>query len=394
VNLLRRLPLSRLLLLCGLVVAIGIGVTALAVGLSTGPVPPAKPLAEAVHDSLAGASGQSIQGVSAQIQLTNHLVEGANLAGGGDGGGSDGGGLASSPLLTGASGRLWISSDGKARLELQSEKGDSQIIYDGHTVSLYDAASNTEYRYTPQQGSGDMEAGSDGSTGNSGSSHHHGVPTAQEIQEALAHATAHGATISAATPTDVAGRPAYTVRISPTRNGGLIGGAELSWDATNGAPLRAAIYSSTSAAPVVELAATSVSYGPVENSVFELTPPANTKIEEVAAPHEPSAGQPAPGGSSSQPAPGDTGGHSKPTVTTHGEGLAGIAVIEEQTKNGNATKTTESLEGLPQVKINGTTASELATPLGTLLTFERGGIRYLLAGSVTPASIEAFARGM
>ncbi len=421
-NLLRRLPLSRLLLLCGLVVAIGIGATALAVGLSTGPVPPPKPLAEAVHDSLAGASGQSIQGVSAQIQLTNHLVEGANLADGGDGGGGGSGGssLASSPLLTGASGRLWISSDGKARLELQSEKGDTQILYDGHTASLYDAASNTEYRYTPQQGSGDMETGDGGSAGGSSgssgsgsagsgstgtgsagssdSSHHHGVPTTQEIQEALAHATAHGATISAATPTDVAGQPAYTVRISPTRNGGLIGGAELSWDATNGAPLRAAIYSSTSAAPVIELAATSVSYGPVENSVFELTPPANTKIEEVAPPHEGSTDQSVPGSSSGQPGPGDSGGHSKPTVTTHGEGLAGIAVIEEQTKNApsgaQGTKTTESLEGLPQVKVNGTTASELATPLGTLLTFERNGIRYLLAGSVTPASIEAFARGL
>ena len=34
------------------------------------------------------------------------------------------------------------------RLELQSEKGDTQIYYDGHTVSIYDASSNTLYRYT------------------------------------------------------------------------------------------------------------------------------------------------------------------------------------------------------------------------------------------------------
>ncbi len=404
-NILRRLPLSRLLLLCGLVVALGIGVTALAVGLSTGPVPPPKPLAEAVHDALAGGRAQPIQGVSAQIQFTNRLLEGANLASGGSGGGAGGGGggggggLASSPLVTGASGRLWISSDGRARLELQSEQGDSQVLYDGHTVSLYDAASNTEYRYTPPQGSGDMEAGSGGgSAGSNGepsgsgaapsNAGGHGVPTAQEIQEALAHATAHGATISAATPTDVAGQPAYTVRISPTRNGGLVGGAELSWDATNGVPLRAAIYSSTSSAPVVELAATSISYGPVESSVFELSPPSNTKVEEVVppTPHEPSPGTPG------QPEQGGSGEHTPPTVTTHGEGLAGIAVIESPAKGG--AKEGEPLEALPQVKINGTTAAELATPLGTLLTFERSGIRYLLAGSVTPASIEAFARGM
>jgi outer membrane lipoprotein-sorting protein len=376
-NILRRLPLSRLLLLCGMVVALGIGITALAVGLSTGPVPPPKPLAEAVHDALAGGREQPIQGMSAQIQFTNRLLEGANLASGSsDGGGSGGGGgLASSPLVTGASGRLWISADGRARLELQSEQGDSQILYDGRTVSLYDAATNTEYRYTPSQGS-------DGGGADSNPAHHHAVPTAQEIEAALAHATAHGATISAATPTDVAGQPAYTVRISPTHNGGLVGGAELSWDATNGVPLRAAIYSSTSSAPVVELAATSISYGSVESSVFELSPPSNTKVEEVVppTPHEPSPSQPTQGGAD------------HPTVTTHGEGLAGIAVIESPAKGG--AKEGEQLEALPQVKINGINAAELATPLGTLLSFERNGVRYLLAGSVTPASIEAFARGL
>jgi outer membrane lipoprotein-sorting protein len=393
-NILRRLPLSRLLLLCGMVVALGIGITALAVGLSTGPVPPPKPLAEAVHDALAGGREQPIQGVSAQIQFTNRLLEGANLASGsgsGSGGGGGGSGLASSPLVTGASGRLWLSSDGRARLELQSEQGDSQILYDGHTVSLYDAASNTEYRYTPSQSAGDESVGGGAAGSDTG---HHAAPTVQEIEAALAHATAHGATISAATPTDVAGQPAYTVRISPTHNGGLVGGAELSWDATNGVPLRAAIYSSTSSAPVVELAATSISYGPVESSVFELSPPSSTKVEEVTPPnpHEPSRGapgQPAQGGSSAQDG---SGGHTPPTVTTHGEGLAGVAVIESPAKGG--AEEGEQLEALPQVKINGTTAAELATPLGTLLSFERNGIRYLLAGSVTPDSIEAFARGL
>ncbi len=53
-----------------------------------------------------------------------------------------------------------------------------------------------------------------------------------------------------------------------------------------------------------------------------------------------------------------------------------------------------SLEGLPKVTINGASASELRTELGTLLSFERSGVRYVLAGSVTPAAIEALARGL
>ena len=57
--------------------------------------------------------------------------------------------LTSSPLVTGASGRLWIAKDGRVRLELQAPRqGDTQILYDGHTVSLYDASTNTLYRYT------------------------------------------------------------------------------------------------------------------------------------------------------------------------------------------------------------------------------------------------------
>jgi outer membrane lipoprotein-sorting protein len=368
--------------MCGLVVAIGIGITAIALAVGGGPTPPPKPLPEAVHDALAAADGQPVQGVSARVQFTNHLVEGASLAGGGAAGG-----LASSPLLAGASGRLWISADGRARLELQSENGDSQLLYDGHTVSLYDASSNTLYRYTPEQSS---SAGQDSSP-DTNQANHHAVPTVAEVQEAIAKATPN-ATISGATPTDVAGQPAYTVRISPAKNGGLIGGAELSWDAVHGVPLRAAIYSSTSSSPVIELAATEVSYGPVDSSVFDFTPPAGAKVEEVTLPkHESSsAGQPG-GGSSSQP---DHAGAGAPKVSTHGEGLAGITVIEGESKNAEGKPSASLPEGLPQVDINGAKATELPTALGTLLSFERSGVRYLLVGSVTPSAIEAFARGL
>lgn len=364
-NILRRLPLSRLLLLCGVVVAVGVGATALAMALGAGPTPPPEPLADAVHDAL---SAPKVSGVSARIQLTDHLLEGANLASSG----GETGGLASNPLITGASGRLWIGAEGHARLELQSEEGDTQILYDGQNVSLYDAATNTLYRYTPPAGSGDanQEAGSEK------------VPSVAEIEEAVAHASKH-AEVSGATPTDVAGQAAYTVRVSPRENGGLIGGAELSWDATNGTPLRAAIYSTTSPSPVVELAATEVSYGPVENSTLDFTAPANAKVEEVKLPTKHGSG-----------ASRSSSGGEKPHVSTSGQGLGAIVLLESPVKAGSKETVPSEFEELPKTSIDGTSATELPTPLGTLLTFERAGMRYLLAGSVTPASIEAFARGL
>jgi outer membrane lipoprotein-sorting protein len=368
VNILRRLPLSRLLLLCGVVLAVGIGATALALAVGTGPTPPPKPLGEALHDALAGPK---ISGVSARIQFTNHLLEGANLASGGEASQ-----LASSPLVSGASGRLWIGSEGHARLELQSEDGDTQILWDGKTASLYDASTNTLYRYTPPS-----QSTSGGGAGEPGSGDHK-IPSVAEIEEGIAHANKH-AEVSGATPTDVAGQAAYTVRVSPRENGGLISGGELSWDATNGVPLRAAIYSTSSSSPVIELAATEISYDSVESSTLDFTPPANAKLEEVTLPseHGPETPSSSPDGA-------------KPHVSTSGKGLGAIALLESPVKAGSTESRTSELEDLPKVSINGTSASELPTQLGTLLTFERAGVRYLLAGSVTPSSIEAFARGL
>jgi outer membrane lipoprotein-sorting protein len=379
VNILRRLPLSRLLLLCAVVVGVGVSATAIAFAVGSGPVPPAQPLANAVHDALAAPP---VDGASANIVWTNHLLEGANLAGTGVQGA--GGELLSSPLITGASGRLWVAKDGHVRLELQSESGDTQVFYDGHALQIYDAASNTLYRYTPPAG----EAASPPPAGPAepAPSDQHEVPSVAKVQEALSHLEQH-ANVSGATPTDVAGQPAYTVRVSPKEAGSLIAGAELSWDANNGAPLRAAVYSTESSAPVIELAASEVSYGPVESSVFSFTPPASAKVEEITF------GQGAQTSGSSTPGSSEPSDTEKPTLATHGHGPSTIAVLEAKTKSGESSSS-GTLEQLPKVTINGTKASELKTELGTLLTFVRSGVRYVVAGAVPTAAVEEVARGL
>jgi outer membrane lipoprotein-sorting protein len=368
VNILRRLPLSRLLLLCALAVALGASATAIAFALGSGPTPPPKPLAQAVHDALAAPP---VEGVSANVTLTDHLLEGAGLTGGA---GEAGGELSSSPLLSGASGRLWVAKDGRVRLELQAEKGDTQVLYDGRTLTVYDASSNTLYRFSPHA------AGEHGADTHA-SPDDHEAPSVAKIEEAIAKL--HRVDVSGATPTDVAGQAAYTVRVSPTEGGSMIGGAEVSWDAVHGVPLRMALYSSTSSSPVLELTASSVSYGAVPDSVFEVKPPANAKVEEVTLP---SRGE---GGHARRDGSGD---HEAPKLTTRGEGITGVGVLESPSKPGE--KAPQLSEQLPKVKIGGASATELPTPLGTLLTFERDGVRYLLAGAVTPAGVEAVARGL
>ncbi|HUA73169.1 MAG TPA: hypothetical protein VL988_00265 [Solirubrobacteraceae bacterium] len=365
-NVLRRLPLTRLLLLCVLVVALGVSLTALAFALGSGPTPPPKPLAQAVHDAL---TAPPVEGVSANIKLTDHLLEGANLASG-DGQANQ---LSASPLLSGATGRLWIAKDGRARLELQAEKGDTQVLYDGHDLSVYDASSNTLYKLKPP-------AEGESAPREKPDTRDHEAPSVAKIEEGIAKL--EHVNVSPATPANVAGQPAYTERITPKEGGSLIGGAEVSWDAQHGVPLRFALYSSTGSSPVIELAATEISYGSVPDSVFDVNVPANAKVEEVKLPSPKDA----------KPKSDEAGKHEHPKVTVHGKGITGVAVLESKVKPGE--KGQQLPEQLPKVKVGDTTASELQTPLGTLLSFERDGVRYLLAGALEPSAIEAVARGL
>ena len=228
-NILRRLPLSRLLLLCGARrrdrhLRHGARISRSAPG-------PRRPPSRWPRPSTTRSAGRPpVQGFSAEHRAHQPPArrrqprERRPAA-------RQRGGLASSPLLNGGSGRLWVAKDGRVRLELQAEKGDTQIVYDGHTAEMYDAADEHALplhaaraaptsRRRPRPATPPTTA--------------HEAPSVAKIEEAIAHVRKH-ANVSGATPTDVAGQPAYTVRVSPKEGGSLIGGAELSFDADNGA---------------------------------------------------------------------------------------------------------------------------------------------------------------
>jgi hypothetical protein len=95
-------------------------------------------------------------------------------------------------------------------------------------------------------------------------------------------------------------------------------------------------------------------------------------------------------------------GHGRePTaVVVYGRGLGAIAVVERQAKLGEQPLGGVGSGGggdrhslqLPAINIDGATGHELATALGTVLTFQRGGVDYVVAGSVPPQAAETAAR--
>jgi outer membrane lipoprotein-sorting protein len=387
-NPLRTMPRRRLLGVCAAVVALGAGGVAVAQSRGGGSTPPPAALPDAIHSALVA---QHPTALSARIRFTNHLIDSSAVPG-------------ASALLTGATGRLWIAGDGRARLELQSDAGDVQVGIDGNAVTVYDASSNTVYKAT-------LPAGHDSGTD---AKPDHAPPTVAQIQKALGKVAAD-LSLSGANPTDVAGQPAYQVRITPSHDAGLLAAAEVAWDAVRGVPLRVAIYASGSSQPVLALEATDISYGPVSSSDLTVATPAGAQVVDVALPgaagHDGHAALPdvhgaaAVGAKLSFPlrAPDTLVGLPQKDVTlvdtgdgpsalvTYGKGLGGIAVLESPAKSGGQGAG-GMLAALPKVSIDGATGSELPTALGTVIRVQRDGVQYVLAGSFPPAAAEAAAR--
>jgi outer membrane lipoprotein-sorting protein len=410
-NLLRRLPTSRLIALFAAAALIVGGGTAVAVAVtSTAPKPPAKALPQAIHDAL---GAPAVKGVTATISFTNKLIDDSSIQGG-------------NALLKGATGRLWATKN-QLRLELQSGGGggDSQLVVNDRTWWAYDASSNTVYRGTLPAHKADKadKAKAD-----------HGIPTVADITKKLNEA-AKNAVLSGAIPSTVGGQSAYTLRVGPKHDGGLLGAIEVGWDAVNGVPLRAAVYAQGSNTPVLELSATDVKFGNVPASDFAVAPPSNAKVVKVSQPSGANTAEAkskangakrrakaaskvhglaavdaavpfklsAPAKLAGLPRQGaqllDWGGHPAALVT-YGQNLGGIAVIERQTdpkkaKQSQAPKGKADGEGrLPTLSINGATGTELATALGTVVQFDRGGVSYTVIGSVPPQAAEAAARGL
>jgi len=367
------------------VLALSVGGATLAVAATAGggPTPPPEPLAQALHDA---AAATAPDGITARITFTNKLFPSGALLG-----------AAGSSLMSGASGRLWVTADGHGRIELQSDAGDAQIVWSPTEVTVYDASSNTVYHAT-------LPAAKDTAAPDTGA-----LPTIAQISDFLTKAGDH-VSVSDAQPVDVAGRAAYNVTVAPKHDGGLLGSVELAWDAETGVPLRAAVYAQGASSPVLELAVTDVSYGPVSASDVNVAPPAGAKVTELDSSHATGAtggtGAPVTGLAAVEAAAGFpvaapsslvglplkdvrlVGG--KSVVVVYGEGLGAIAVLERAADP--AAPKGGTLSALPTVSLDGVTAHELATQLGTVLEWQSGGVDYVLAGSLPAAAAEAAAR--
>src|SRR6201999_111467 len=110
--------------------------TAIAVAATAGgPVPQPKPLASSIHDAL---TAKPVKGISADITFTNNLISSDDIPG-----------ETADPLLQGTRhGRVWLSNDGRVRIELQGDNGDANLVVSKTSFWVSDPMQNTVYEGT------------------------------------------------------------------------------------------------------------------------------------------------------------------------------------------------------------------------------------------------------
>jgi hypothetical protein len=411
---LRTVSTQRLLaIVAGVILAVA-GGTAIAVAASGGgPTPPPASLAQALHQA---ATAPGVTGITARIKFTNNLIGSTELQG-------------TDPILSGATGRLWLDTTGhRLHLELQGQNGDAQVVVNNGNFSIYDPTSNTVYKGTLPSSSGTSSSTKGSDT----------IPTVAQIQSYLTQLMQQ-VNVVGPLPRNVAGQPAYKIKLSPKHDGGLLGDVQLAWDAAHGIPLGIAIYSRDSSTPVLELKATDISYGRVSASDLTIKAPGSAKVVQIsptatgaAASHARTAkaknGKHAAGTHQTDvtgpaavqahlpftlAAPKKLVGLPRQSVelldwsgqpaalVTYGQGLGGIAVIERTASPGQTTApSSQNGSGgqpglsLPTVSIKGHSGQELATALGTVVTFTSGPVEYTVLGSVPPTAAEAAAKAL
>jgi len=359
-----------------------ISVTAYAVTRAGAPKPPKRSLASAVQAAL---SDRPVAGVSAQFTIDQNLL------------GAKSSTISASPLQ-GATGSVWVGG-GHVRLEIRSQFGTTELGFDGHQLTLYDRKHHVAYELPVSQKAQNHKAPA--------------VPTIADINQALAK-VGREAILSGAIPSNIAGRKAYDVRISPRRNGGLFGAFELAWDAAHRVPLRFAVYPRGSSTPAIAVTVTHIQYGSVASSQLAVVPATGTRIVRV---HLPSRSELHSGAKHAAPATGAAAvaravgfrlaapatlaglprgevrsanlGKSPAALVTYGQGLGTVFVLEQRATSGHSL-----LGSLPAATINGTRGHELDTTLGSLVQFTRNGVTYTILGSQPAATIMTAAQSL
>ena len=314
------------------------------------------------------------------------------------------------------SARLWYGGPDKLRAELQGENGDRIFVQNGPEAYIYDGAANTvRTGEKPESATPSPED----------------AASPEEINELLAEISPTSILRTGA-PVQVAGRWAYPLTLEPRGKGlTLVERAEAFVDAETYLPLSFELYAEDAPEPVARYEARDFEVGNVPERRFEFETPPGAEVLP-AEPGNREGRSEDRGETSATPRKADSidearelagfgvRGLAEPVggrelqeiwvagdgaVLTYGEGWGTVVLAEKPDQGGDVRSETSDGDGgatgegggfeVPTVDLGGgVEAREIATPVGSTLSWNAGGVSYSLSGSVPAAELREAARGL
>lgn len=296
----------------------------------------------------------------------------------GGGGGPAGGGSSSSSaesaltsLLSGThTWRVWAGSPTQSRLALVDGSNETAVIRNGADVWLWSSADKKAAHTT-------LTADHPGKPSTPGTAPTDLPRTPQEAATKALAALDPTTAVAVSGSSNVAGRSAYDLVLTPKTPGTRVAQVRIAVDAEKHLPLRVQVYSAKRANPAVDVGFTAVDFTAPDASVFAFTPPSDAQVESPA----PSTATP----DSHAVAPRDA--NAKPKVV--GSGWAAVAVTKPSPQIASMLKQPEAAQLLSAVpEVSGTWGRGRLVD-GTLFSAVVTDDGRVAVGAVAPESLYA-----
>ncbi|WP_174776339.1 MULTISPECIES: LolA family protein [Cryobacterium] len=261
-------------------------------------------------------------------------------------------------LLTGShTVRVYQNGPDQSRVQVQDTMSERNLIQNGADLWLYDSADNTAAHTTLPADTGDRSAPG---------------YTPSEMADTFLAEVAPSTEVTLGENTEVAGRTAYELVLTPNTDDTLVGSVSIAVDSETGLPLRVQVEALEAAEPAISVAFTSLSFDAPPADLFVFTAPAGATVTEETLPTKDAAGHPE----------GETSG-----VTVTGSGWdavvsvpagADAAAMAELTASPLYSQLTDAVDG----------GRALSTTLMSVLITDDGRV---FAGSVPVERLQAAA---
>lgn len=316
------------------------------------------------QEVLAMIGDSTVDTLSGTLEQTSRLGL-PDLSMGGSAAGDDA--ASALELLTGThTARVYLDGPGQARVQVMDRLAERDLIVNGTDVWLYDSKDNEATHLTLPADGGSRPSPAPGSP-----------QTPAQLADKLLAELDPSTAVSVDADTEVAGRTAYDLVLTPRGNDTLVGSVSIAVDSETGLPLRVEVQARGETEPAFELAFTALSLATPDAALFDFQPPAGADVREQALPEY---GTPPHGTPQKGTEHGDFPGTVSGTGWESVVGLPAGSVPAELTASPLYAQATEAVAG----------GRLLSTSLVNVLITDDGRV---FAGSVPASRLQAAAAG-